>query len=82
VLGIWPRSRITLDRQLPAGAAGPDPGMEPAAPDDRPPRVRGLLQHAPATPNPEPKPHRSARCPMASLAWATSASSGATAPEA
>jgi hypothetical protein len=30
--------------------AGPDLDLEPAPPDDRPARVRGLLQHAPATP--------------------------------
>ena len=39
-----------LDRQLSARVAGPDPGMESAAPDDRAARVRGLLQH--------PPPHR------------------------
>jgi transposase len=40
----------TLDWQLPAGAAGPDAGLEPAAPDDRAAGVRGFLQHAPAAP--------------------------------
>jgi putative transposase len=40
----------TLDRQLPARAAGPDPGTESAAPDDRPARARRLLQQAPAAP--------------------------------
>ena len=30
----------------------PDPGLEPATADDRAARVRGLLQHAPAPPNP------------------------------
>jgi putative transposase len=33
----------TVDWQLPAGAAGPDPGLESGAPDDRAARVRGLL---------------------------------------
>jgi hypothetical protein len=33
----------TLDRQLPPRAAGPDLGLEPAAPDDRATRIRGLL---------------------------------------
>src|SRR5712691_11290891 len=42
-----------LDRQLPARAPGPDPGLEPAAPDDRAARVRGLLQHPPPAPHPE-----------------------------
>jgi transposase len=37
------RDHGTLDRQLPARVAGPDPDLEPAAPDDRPARVRGLL---------------------------------------
>jgi len=45
----------TLDRQLPARAAGPDPGLEPAAPDDRAARLRGLLQHPPPTPGTGPK---------------------------
>ena len=44
----------TVDRQLPGGAAGPHPDLEPAAPDDRAARVRGLLQHSPAPPNPQP----------------------------
>ena len=44
----------SVDRQLPAGAAGPHPDLEPAAPDDRAAGVRGLLQHSPAPPNPEP----------------------------
>jgi putative transposase len=33
---------------------GPDPGMESAASDDRAAGARGLLQQAPAAPNPEP----------------------------
>ena len=51
-----------------------------AASDDRAARVRGLPRHAPAAPRPEPAGH-SARCPIASPTWTTSASSGATAPE-
>ena len=46
-------SVMERDRQLPTRTAGPDPGVEPAAPDDRAPRVRELLQHPPATPHPE-----------------------------
>ena len=49
-----PRMNSIMDRQLPAGAAGPHPDLEPAAPDDRAARVRGLLQHSPAPPNPKP----------------------------
>jgi hypothetical protein len=41
-----------LDRHLSARTAGPDAGLEPAAPDDRAARVRGLLQHPPAAPHP------------------------------
>jgi hypothetical protein len=33
----------TVDTQLPTGAAGPHLDLEPAAPEDRAPRVRGLL---------------------------------------
>ncbi len=44
----------TVGRQLPPRAAGPDPGVESAALDDRAARVRGLLQHPPAAPGPEP----------------------------
>ncbi len=43
-----------MDRQLPPRATGPDTDLEPAPPDDRAARVRGLLQHAPAAPSPEP----------------------------
>lgn len=35
-----------------ARVAGPNPGLESAAPDDRPARVRGLLEHAPTAPAP------------------------------
>jgi hypothetical protein len=44
-----PRAKFghgALDWQLPARATGPDPGLEPAAPD-RPARLRGFLQHPP-----------------------------------
>jgi hypothetical protein len=47
---------ITVDRHLPPRAAGPGPDLEPAPPDDRAARVRGLLQHPPAAPGPEPSP--------------------------
>ena len=42
-----------LDRQLSARATRPYPGLESAAPDDRPAPVRGLLQHPPAAPSPQ-----------------------------
>ncbi len=45
-------------------------------------RVRGLLQQAPAAPNPEPRPRRCARCPMASPTWISSGSSDVNVPEA
>ena len=51
-----PRMNAVMERwiwQLPAGAAGPDAGLEPAAPDDRAAGVRGFLQHPPAAPSPE-----------------------------
>ncbi len=37
-----------VGRQLPPRAAGPNPAVESAAPDDRAARVRGLLRHPPA----------------------------------
>src|SRR5262245_47867049 len=40
----------TLDRQPSARTARPDVDLEPAPPDDRAARVRGLLQHASAAP--------------------------------
>jgi putative transposase len=52
-----PRMNAIMERwigKLPARAAGPDLDLEPAPPDDRPARVRGLLQHPPAAPRPEP----------------------------
>jgi transposase len=44
----------TLGRQLSARAAGPDLGLEPAPPNERPARVRGFLQQPPAAPRLEP----------------------------
>jgi hypothetical protein len=46
-------------------------------------RVRGLLQHPPAAPHPEPsRATTSCVCPTPSPTWITSGSSGATALEA
>jgi hypothetical protein len=51
----WTSSVPTCSTErLSPRAAGPDPGVESAAPDDRAARVRGLLQQPPAAPRPEP----------------------------
>ena len=51
----WTSSVPTCSTErLSPRAAGPDPGVESAAPDDHAARVRGLLQQPPAAPRPEP----------------------------